>query len=161
MSKNNLVVEREQLTITMSREFDAPRDLVWKVYTDPALVPKWWGLRHSTTTVDKMDVTVGGQWRFVQSDGRGNEYGFSGVYLEVAPPERLVSTFEFEPMPGHVVTDSATFEELAGGKTRITVRSTFANLEDLEGMLQSGMEGGAVQTWDQLEELLAELQMVQ
>jgi uncharacterized protein YndB with AHSA1/START domain len=138
----------------MSRVFDAPRELVWKVYTDAALVPEWWGPRYLTTVVEKMDLKVGGEWRYIQKDARGNEYAFNGVYKEVKAPERLAYTFEFEPMAGHISTDWITFEELPDGKTRVVARTTFDTLEDLEGMLQSGMEGGAVETWDRLEELL-------
>ena len=155
MSRNNLVVNRDELAYTMTRVFDAPRELVWKAYTDPELVPKWWGPRYLTTTVEKMDVRVGGVWRYIHKDAEGNEFAFNGVYKEVKAPERLVSTFEFEPMAGHVSTDTLTLEELPGGKTKLTARTTFKTIEDLEGMLQSGMEGGAVETWDRLEELVA------
>ncbi len=141
--------------ITMTRVFDAPRELVFKAYTDPNRIPQWWGLRSSATTVDKMDVRPGGVWRFIQRDTAGNEFGFNGEYREILPPERLVSTFEFEGMPGHIVVDTATFEELPGGKTRLTVTSLFASVEDRDGMLASGMEGGANETWDRLTELLA------
>ena len=154
MSKNNLVVDRPALAFSMSRLFNAPRELVWKVYTDPELVSKWWGPRYLTTVVDKMEVKVGGVWRFIQKDAKGNEYAFNGVFKEIAPPERLVYTFEFEPMAGHISTDTLIFEELPGGKTKITATTTFDTLEDLEGMLQSGMEDGAVESWDRLEELL-------
>ena len=154
MSKNNLVVEREKLAFNMSRVFDAPRELVWKVCCDPELVPRWWGPRYLTTTVDRMDFRVGGVWRYIQKDAEGHEYAFNGVYQVIQPPERLTYTFEFEPMAGHISTDTITLEELPDGKTRMTSRSTFDSLEDLEGMLQSGMEGGAVETWDRLEELL-------
>jgi uncharacterized protein YndB with AHSA1/START domain len=140
----------------MSRIFDAPRQLVWKVYTDPQLVPQWWGPRYLTTTVEKMDVSVGGAWRYIQRDPQGNEFAFRGVYKEITPPERLTYTFELEPMAGHISTETILFEDLPGGKTRITASSIFTTLEDLEGMLQSGMEGGAVEMWDRLEELLAE-----
>lgn len=155
MNKNNLVVDRPALAFSMSRVFNAPRELVWKAYTDPALVPEWWGPRYLTTVVEKMEVKVGGAWRYIQKDAKGNEYAFNGVYTQVQPPERLAYTFEFEPMAGHISTDTLIFEELPDGKTRITAITTFDNLEDLEGMLQSGMEGGAVETWDRLEELLA------
>ena len=158
MSKNNLVVEREQLAFTMTRDFDAPRPRVWKVCTDPQRVPKWWGPRYLTTVVDRMELRVGGVWRYLQTDAAGNEYAFNGVYKEIAPPERLVYTFEFEPMAGHISTETITFTELPDGKTRLTTRTVFESLGDLEGMLQSGMEGGAVETWDRLEELLAEVQ---
>lgn len=140
--------------IVMTRVFDAPRELVFNAYTDPEAVPQWWGLRRSTTIVDRMDVRPGGTWRFIQREADGNEYAFNGEYLEVTPPERLVNTFEFELMPGHIIEDTATFEDL-GGKTRVTVTSLFANVEDRDGMLQSGMEEGAVESWDRLAEYLA------
>jgi uncharacterized protein YndB with AHSA1/START domain len=156
-NKNNLVVEREERTLSMSRIFNAPREMVWKVYTDPALLPKWWGPRTTTTIVDKMDVQPGGLWRYIHQDGDGNEYGFNGVYQEVVAPERLSYTFEFEPMAGHICVETLTFEALPNGKTKITARTTFDTLEDLEAVLQSGMEGGAVETWDRLEELLTKV----
>ncbi|NJM40137.1 MAG: SRPBCC family protein [Anaerolineae bacterium] len=155
MSKNNTVINRDELSVTMSREFNAERERVWKVYTDPELIPRWWGPRYLTTTVDKMDLRVGGVWRYIQKDPDGNTFAFNGVYKEIDPPNRLVSTFEFEPMAGHVVTDASTFEDLPGGRTRLTTHSTFSSLEDLDGMVQSGMEGGAIETWDRVEELLA------
>jgi len=158
MNKNNLVVDRGERAISMSRVFDAPRELVWQVCTDPELVPRWWGPRYLTTVVDKMDVRVGGVWRYVQRDAEGNEYGFNGVYKEVKAPERLTYTFEFEPMAGHIATETISFEALLDGKTRITARTIYDTLEELEGVLQSGMEGGAVETWDRLGELLAEAQ---
>jgi uncharacterized protein YndB with AHSA1/START domain len=155
MGKNNLVVERENLAFTMSRSFDAPRELVWKVVTDPELVPQWWGFRTSQTIVDKMELRVGGAWRYIEIDQEGNQHAFSGVYKEIVPPERLVYTFEYEPLPGHISTDTITLEELPEGKTLIQSRTTFDTLEDLDGMIQSGMEVGATETWDRLEELLA------
>jgi uncharacterized protein YndB with AHSA1/START domain len=141
----------------MSRIFNAPREMVWKVYTDPELLPKWWGPRTTTTIVDKMDVQPGGLWRYIHQNNDGNEYGFNGVYQEVVAPERLSYTFEFEPMAGHICVETITFEALPNGKTKITARTTFDTLEDLEAVLQSGMESGAVETWDRLEELLAKV----
>jgi len=151
MSKNNLEVKREELTITMSRIFDAPRERLWEAYTNPELVPTWWGPRTHTTTIDKMDVRVGGVWRYISKDADGNEYAFNGVYKEVEAPKRLVSTFEFEPMAGHISTDALTLEELPDGTTQIATRTIFDSLNDLDGMLQSGMEDGAVESWDRLE----------
>jgi uncharacterized protein YndB with AHSA1/START domain len=72
--------------IVMTRVFDAPRELVFKAYTDPSLIPQWWGPRGFTTTVDQMDVRPGGVWRFVQRGPDGSEYAFNGVYREIAPP---------------------------------------------------------------------------
>ena len=157
MSKNNLVVDREARVITMSRVFDAPRELVWKVCTDPELVSQWWGPRNVTTIVDRMEVKVGGVWRYIHKDAEGNEYAFNGIYKEVEPPERLTYTFEFEPMAGHVALETILFEVLPDSQTKITARTTYDTIEDLEGTLQAGMEGGAVETWDRLEELLAQV----
>jgi len=157
VSKNNLVVDREERVITMSRIFDAPRELVWKVCTDPELVPQWWGPRNVTTIVDRMEVKVGGVWRYIHKDAEGNEYAFNGIYKEVEPPERLTYTFEFEPMAGHVALETILFEVLPDSQTKITARTTYDTIEDLEGTLQAGMEGGAVETWDRLEELLAQV----
>lgn len=155
MSKNNLVVEREKKQFTMSRVFDAPREVVWKVCTSPEQIPNWWGPRKYTTAVDKMDFKVGGAWRYINRDPEGNEFAFNGIYKEIDEPKRLTYTFEFEPMAGHISTDEITFEELPDGKTKITARTTFDSVEDLDGMLQSGMEKGATETWDRLEELVA------
>ncbi len=142
------------LELAVSRTLDAPCDLVFKAYTDPEMVAQWWGLRASTTIVERMDVRPDGQWRFIQREADGTELAFFGEYREVTPPARLVNTFEFEPMPGHVIVDTATFEDV-DGKTRLTVTSLFQSVEDRDGMLASGMEGGANESWDQLAELLA------
>jgi uncharacterized protein YndB with AHSA1/START domain len=145
--------------IVMERVFNAPRALVFKAYTDPDLIPKWWGPRKYTTTVDKLDVRVGGAWRFVQRDADGNVYAFNGEYREIAPPGRLSYTFEFEGLPGHVLLETVTFEE-QGGQTKVTVTSLFESVEDRDGMLQSGMEQGANESQDRLAELLETLASV-
>jgi uncharacterized protein YndB with AHSA1/START domain len=135
------------------RVLDAPRALVFKAYTDPALIPQWWGPRKYTTVVDKMDLRPGGVWRYVQRDAEGNEFAFNGVYREVVPPERLVSTFEFEGVPGHIVVDTLTLEE-RDGKTILTAHSRFENAEDLKGMVDSGMESGWNESLERLQEVL-------
>lgn len=139
--------------IVMTRIFDAPRDLVFKVTTDPELIPLWWGRSSNTTIVDQMDVHPGGTWRFIQRTPDGMELAFNGVYREVVPPERVVYTFEFEGYPGHIMVETVTYEDL-GGRTRLTSTALFASAEDRDGMLQSGMEEGALETWNQLEALL-------
>ena len=143
--------------MTITREFNAPRALVWKAITDPALVPRWWGRENSPAVVDKMDVRVGGVWRFIGRAPDGSEYAFNGVYREITPPQRLVQTFEYEGAPGHISVETMTLEEL-GSKTRMTVHSVFDSVEDRDGMVQSGMEEGASETYDRLEALLQELQ---
>ena len=141
------------LEIAMSRVFDAPRELVFKVCTDPNLVPQWWGPRGLDTTVDKMDMRPGGVWRFVQRGPDGSEYAFHGEYQEVVPPERIVDTFEFEGMLGHVIIETMILEE-HDGKTRLVGTSLFQTVEDRDGMLKSGMQEGWSESLDRLEELL-------
>ena len=140
--------------IVSERVFDAPRERVFAAYTDPQLIPRWWGPRGATTIVDQMDVRPGGAWRFVSRDSNGSETGFRGTYREVTPPERIVQTFEWEGMPGHVLVETATFEDL-GGRTKVTTTSLFHTPEERDGMLASGMERGLTETHDRLAELLA------
>lgn len=143
----------EQLSETelrMTRIFDAPRELVFKVCTDANAIPKWWGPAYLTTTVEMMDVRPGGKWRFIQKDPQGNVFGFNGEFREVVPPKRFVETFEFEGTPGHIVVDTYTFEDLGDGRTKLTATSKFASPEDLQGMMQAGMEEGATEGWDRL-----------
>lgn len=141
----------------MTRLFKAPRELVFEAYTNPEHIPHWWGPRSVTTVVDEMDVRPGGRWRYIHRDADGNEYAFRGEYREVVPPERLVSTFEFEGMPGHVVIDTLVLTEEEGG-TRLTATSLFESTDDFEGMIASGAESGMIDTWERLAELLARLQ---
>lgn len=142
--------------IHCERVFDAPRDRVYAAYTDPALIPEWWGPRSMTTTVDAMDVRAGGSWRFVMRGADGSETGFRGTYREVTPPERIVQTFEWEGMPGHVSVETATFEDL-GDRTRVVTTSIFHTTEERDGMLGSGMEVGLNETYQRLDELLERL----
>jgi uncharacterized protein YndB with AHSA1/START domain len=156
MTKLNVVAEPGTHEIILTRDFDAPRELVFKAFTDPALVGKWWGQNDSTTIVDKMEVKQGGIWRYVQRAADGSEYAFSGVYHQISAPERLVYTFEFEGMPGHILLETVTLEEHSG-KTRVIDSSVFQSVEDRDGMLQSGMEGGAAESYDRLDKLLETL----
>lgn len=153
MVKLNLVAEPGKHDIHMSREFDAPRELVFKAFTDPALISQWWGPRSLTTLVDRMEVKPGGSWRYVQHEADGSEYGFHGVYHDVSSPERLIFTFEFEGLPGHVLLETVTFEE-RNGKTLMKDLTVFQSVEDRDGMIQAGMEGGAEESWDRLAELI-------
>jgi uncharacterized protein YndB with AHSA1/START domain len=142
--------------IHVERVFDAPRDRVFAAYTDPALVPEWWGPRGTTTIVDTMDVRPGGSWRFVAREQDGSETAFRGTYREVTPPERIVQTFEWEGMPGHVSVETAVFEDL-GDRTKVVTTSVFHTTEERDGMLGSGMEVGMNETYQRLDELLERL----
>lgn len=150
----------KKLTLPSDREilgqwtFDAPRQLVFKALTDPKLIPSWWGPRNHTTTVEEMEVKPGGKWRYVQRAPDGNDYGFGGEYREIAPPERLVYTFEFDGAPGHVMVETITLLEREG-RTELQDHMLFDSVEARDGMLQSGMEEGGRETMERLAELLA------
>ena len=144
--------------IVMTRVFDAPRDLVFEAHTSCEHMSHWWGPRRYEVGSCEIDFRPGGKWRMVHRslDG-GEEHGFHGEFREIVRPERIVWTFEYEGMPGHVSVDTLTLEE-HDGKTTLTATSRFDSVEDRDGMLQSGMEEGAAETYDRLDEYLDELQ---
>jgi uncharacterized protein YndB with AHSA1/START domain len=139
--------------IRVERVFNAPRDRVWKACTDPKLVAQWWG-RGNKLIVERMEVERGGHWRFVEQSEEGT-HGFEGRYREVTPPERIVQTFEWDGMPGHVIVETANFEDLGDGRTRIVTTSLFHTNEERDGMLNSGMADGMNESYDALDKLLA------
>ncbi len=140
--------------ILITRVFDAPRERVFKAHVDSDAVEDWWGPREYSTKVDTWDLRLGGSWRIVQHAPDGTEHGFRGVFQEILPSERLAWTFEYEGAPGHVSTQRVTFEDYPGGRTKLTVRSVFANRGDRDGMVNSGMEWGMRQSYEKLDELL-------
>lgn len=156
MNKLTLTTDPASNVILMTREFDAPAALVFKAFTDPELIPQWWGADGLTTLVDKAELKKGGQWRYLQRDTDGNEFICSGVYHDISAPNRLVYTFEYEGLPGKVLLETTTFED-RNGKTFMTDTLAFQSLEDRDGMIASGMEDGANASWDKLEILLKRL----
>jgi uncharacterized protein YndB with AHSA1/START domain len=161
MTKNTkIIVEPEKQEIFLIREFEAPRDLVFKAYTDPKLYVQWIGPRGLTTTLETFEPRNGGSWRYIQKDPEGNEFAFHGVNHEVTAPERIIGTFEFEGLPekGHVILQTAIFEPLPGDRTKLTAQSVFQSVADRDGMLQSGMEEGVNDSYDRLDELLEKMQ---
>jgi uncharacterized protein YndB with AHSA1/START domain len=156
-SELTVTVSADDLTVEMSRTFDAPRALVYEAHVKPGHIREWWGLRNSTMTTCDLDARPGGRWRFVSRETDGNEYAFFGEFLEVVPPARLVWTFSFEGMPDvPPVVETVTFEE-HDGVTTLKTRSVYPSKEALEGMVASGMEEGAGETWDRLAEYLRTL----
>jgi uncharacterized protein YndB with AHSA1/START domain len=138
MADTKFEVDKENLEVRITRAFDATPERLWEAFTKPEQIVQWW----QNTTVDKMDVRVGGAWRFVSGDN--GEHGFRGEFKEVDKPHKLVRTFEYEPYPGHIQVESVTFEPQPDGKTLVRTVSKFENMGDLEGMVNSGMETGAV-----------------
>jgi uncharacterized protein YndB with AHSA1/START domain len=154
MGSNRLQVttpsERE---IVMTRIFDAPRDLVFEAHSSCDHLKKWWGPRRYEIVLCEVDFRPGGKWRIVHRGPDGEEYAFHGEYREIVRPERIVWTFEFEGMPGAVSAETLTLEE-SDGKTTFTSRSVFDTVEQRDGMLESGMEAGAAETMERLDEYL-------
>ena len=158
--KNQIIIKAEpgKQELFVIREFDAPRELVFKAHTDPNLFAQWIGPRGLITTIDVFEPVSGGKYRFIQKDNDGNEYGFHGVFHEVSP-ERVIQTFEFEGLPesGHATLETMTLEALPNGRTRLTAQSVFQSVSDRDGMVQSGMETGAREGYDRLDEILAKM----
>ena len=156
-SGNKLTVttpsEREILS---TRIFDAPRDLVFEAHSSCEHMSHWWGPRKYEFASCEMDFRPGGAWRIVHRGPDGEIPGFRGEFREIVRPERIVWTFEWEGMPGHVSVQTATFEE-HDGKTTLTATALFDTTEDRDGMLESGMEEGAADTYDRLDEYLETL----
>jgi len=158
-NQTHILAEPGKQEIVITREFDAPRELVFKACTDPTLLAQWWGPRYLSTEVDKMDVRPGGEWRFINRDAEGKAYAFHGVYHEVLAPERIIDTFEFEGLPetGHVTLETMKLEALPGGRTKLITQSVFQSVADRDGTLQSGMEEGVKDTYERLAELLKKM----
>jgi uncharacterized protein YndB with AHSA1/START domain len=160
--KNKTVITAEpgKQELFITREFDAPRELVFQAHTDPDLYVRWMGPRDLSTTLVTFEPISGGRWRFIQKDKDGNEFGFHGVNHDVTAPERIIGTFEFEGLPesGHVILETTKFEALPVGRTRVTTQSVYQSVEDRDGMVAAGMESGVVDGHDRLDEILEELQ---
>jgi uncharacterized protein YndB with AHSA1/START domain len=152
-NRTQVTVEPGTQEIVVTREFDAPPDVVYAALTDPDLISQWWGPRGVTVKVAEFEARAGGRWRFLQQDADGNEYGFNGVFHTVSP-DRVVQTFEFEGMPGHVLLETMTLEDL-GGRTRLVDQSVFQSVADRDGMAASGMEVGAAESYERLDEIFA------
>ena len=155
-NKTTITAPANEPVIILTREFDAPRELVYAMHTRPEHVKRWWGPSYITLSICEIDLRPGGEWRYVFAKGAGPGMTFKGVYREVAPPERLVYTFIFdvEHIRDHPALVTATFEE-RDGKTTLTQTTRHDTFEARDGHLHSGMETGAKETMDRLEELLA------
>ena len=139
--------------IVMTRVIDAPRDLVFEAHSSCEHLSQWWGPRRYEIASCEVDFRPGGAWRIVHRGSDGMEFPFRGEYREIVRPERITWTFEWEGLPGHVSVQTVAFEE-RDGKTTLTTTVVFDTVEDRDGMLQSGMEGGAAESMDRLEEYL-------
>ena len=157
-NKTMVKVEPDRQDLFITREFDAPRELVFKAHTDPDLYVQWLGPRGYEMILDVFEPHSGGRYRYIHKDQNGNEFGFHGVFHEISE-ERLIQTFEFEglPEPGHVTLDTMRLESLPGNRTRITIQSLFQSVSDRDGMVQAGMERGVREGYERLDEVLEKL----
>lgn len=154
-----IIADPGKQEIVITREFSAPRETVFKAFTDPKFFPQWIGPRGLAMTLVTFEPKSGGSWRYIHRDKDGNEYAFHGVFHDVTAPERIIQTFEFEGLPekGHVTLETARFEVLPGKRTKLTSQSVFQAVTDRDGMLQSGMEGGVNDSYARLDELLEKM----
>ena len=157
MSKNKTTITAEpgKQELFITREFDAPRELVFKAHTDPNLFVQWLGPRGYEMTLKTFEPISGGKYRYLHKDNDGNEYGFHGVFHTMSE-ELMIQTFEFEGLPesGHVTLDTMRLEKLPGNRTRISIQSVYQSVSDRDGMIQSGMEHGVNDGYERLDEIL-------
>ena len=147
--------------ILIRREFDAPRDLVFRAYTKPELVKRWWNAKRGEVTIAEIDLRPGGRWRYVMIADGGGEVGFHGEYREVVPNEKIVSTEIFEGIPDGVYPDNATlntatFTEV-DGRTTLELLVEAPSKEIRDAIIESGMEAGLQDALDLLEEVAISL----
>jgi uncharacterized protein YndB with AHSA1/START domain len=148
---------KSQTEIVITRAFAAPRRLVWDAMTKPEYVRRWYGLRILELSNCTIDLRVGGTWRFVLRAPDGSEHGFTGVYREIAAPDRVVYTENYEAIgPGHEMLVTTTFDE-HDGKTLLKSRFVYQSEADRDAHLKSGMETGMRESFERLEDLLTTL----
>ena len=146
---------RNDREIVVERTFNASRDRVWRAFSEPELVAQWWG-RGNKLDVERFEFERGGHWRFVEHSD-GETHGFEGRFREINPKDLIEQTFEWDGMPGHVCVETMTLEELGEGRTRVVTVSLFHTVEERDGMLNSGMEGGLNQSYEALDQVLARI----
>lgn len=142
--------------IVMTRELNAPRDLVFEVHTSCEHMSRWWGPRKYEVTSCEIDFRPGGKWRIVHRGPDGDEHAFRGEFREIERPERIVWTFEYEGFPGQISVEELTLEE-HDGRTKLAARALYDSGEARDAMLQSGMSDGARETYERLDEYLEDL----
>jgi len=142
--------------ILITREFDAPRHLVYRAWTEPELVRRWWSGCRGAVTIAEIDLRVGGMWRYVLEAKGGFEVGFHGEYREIVPDERIVTTEVFEGMPDAAALNTIEFSE-ADGRTTLTLLVDHTSKEDRDAHIGSGMEVGMQESMDALEQVAVSL----
>ena len=142
--------------ILITREFDAPKHLVYRAWTTPDLVKRWWHANRGTATICEIDLRVGGAWRYVMVTDDDFEVAFHGEYREIVPNERIVSTEVYEGMPEAEAVNTVTFTE-AGGRTTLTILAQHSSKEHRDAHIASGMEAGLQDALGLLEQVAVSL----
>lgn len=143
--------------IDTERVLDAPRELVFRCWTEPELLKQWLGPKRLEMRVDVFEASEGGRYRYVHIDTDGTEYAFHGSFHGPVTVDHLVQTFEFEGAPGHVSLDRLELVDLGDGRTLVRGHSVFQSVEARDAMVENGMEGGMREGYEQLDALLARL----
>ena len=152
--ETQIIADPDVPLVRLIREFDAPREKVFRAHTDPELLVQWLGPRDLEMTVDHFDCRSGGSYRYIHTRD-GEDYGFHGCFHEVRPSELIVQTFTFEGFPDGVALERLELEDLGNGRTRLTATSLVDSFEGRDAALASGMEVGIREGYERLDELLA------
>ena len=158
MGKTTITAPAGQPFVDIEREFDAPRELVYRAYQDPKLIKQWLGPRQYEMEIDRYDARAGGAYRYIHR-GDSGEYAFHGVFHSF-DMDNMVQTFEFEGAPGKVSLDTQALEDLGNGRTKLKSHSIYMSVADRDAMIEAGMSSGVEDGFDRLDELLANLQPV-
>ncbi len=154
-SKNKVIVTAEpgKQELFITREFDAPRELIYQAHIDPKLYVQWLGPHGYEMILEEFEPVNGGKYRYIHKDNAGNEFCFHGTFHAMSL-DSMIQTFEFEGYPGHVSLDCMTLEELPGNRTKATIHSVFQSVSDRDGMIQNGMETGVREGYERLDDIL-------
>jgi uncharacterized protein YndB with AHSA1/START domain len=154
MNETTITAQPGSPFIEVAREFDAPRERVFRAWTDPELVPQWLGPRGMTMKLFEYDASPGGGYRYIHADAHG-EYGFRGVFHNVVQNELIIQTFEYDGAPNQVSLDTTRFEDVGDGRTRVHSHTVFTSVEHRDAMIASGMERGMRESMERMDEVLA------
>lgn len=158
-NKTTVTAEPGKQELFITREFNAPRELVFRAHTDPEIYVQWMGACGMSVTIDKFADRAGKPWRDVFTDKGGKSVGFNGVCHYIDAPSMIIRTFEFEGLPerGHVSLETAHFEDLPEGRSKLNIHCVFKSVADRDGLVQSGMETGISAGHTQLDQVLEKM----
>jgi uncharacterized protein YndB with AHSA1/START domain len=152
-NKTTVTTEPNKQELFITREFDAPRELVYKAHIDPKLYVQWLGPHGYEMILEEFEPVSGGKYRYIHKDKKGNAYAFHGTFHTMTE-ELMIQTFEFEGVPDHVSLETLTLEKLPDNRTKLTIHSVYQSVADRDGMIQSGMETGVSEGYERLDQIL-------